>query len=83
MTIAEIIEGVEDQVCHHLNRTSLTELEDENTHDIPAGLKVAIKSLAATYYSNREALSYGEAKKVPYTYEYCLQPYRSYEKKNS
>ena len=80
LVMAEIIEGAEAAITAHLARKSLAELEDETTHDIPADLKVAIKSLAATSYSNRESISFAEAKRIPYTMEYLIQKYKEYDK---
>lgn len=78
LTIAEMIEGAEDVITAHLNRTSLAELEDSATRDIPEGLKTAIKTLVANFYQNRESIAYGQPYRVPLSYEYVLQPYKKY-----
>ena len=78
LTIAEMIEGAEDAVIRHLNRDSYAELVDTSTNDIPSGLKTAIRTMVANLYQNRESIAYGQPYKVPYTYEYLLQPYKKY-----
>lgn len=72
-------ESAEEVLAGHLNVKSMSVYEDENG-DIPQALKTAIKTMVATWYSNREAVSYGQPYQVPYTLIYILQPYKNYTK---
>lgn len=77
LTISEMIDAAEGAVEKHINR-KLSSLEING--DIPADLKTAIKTLAANFYQNRESIAYGQPYKIPYTFEYCLTPYRNLDK---
>lgn len=79
LTIGEIIEGAEDAVEQHIGR-KLASLQDVSTNDIPPSLKTAIKTLAANFYANRESIAYGQPYRVPYSYEYLLQPWKKYDR---
>lgn len=79
LMLAELEESAEQVLAGHLNVESMDVYEDENG-DIPQALKTAIKTMVATWYSNREAVSYGQPFQVPYTLLYILQPYKNYVK---
>lgn len=79
LLLGNLIEAAELSIEHHLN-TTFDSIEDSSTGDIPQDLKTCILSLAATLYNNREAVSYGTPYRVPYTYEYLLQPYKNYSR---
>ena len=79
LMLAELEESAEQVLAGHLNVESMSVYEDENG-DIPQALKTAIKTMVATWYSNREAVSYGQPYQVPYTLLYMLQPYKNYVK---
>lgn len=79
LMLAELEESAEQVLAGHLNVESMSVYEDENG-DIPQALKTAIKTMVATWYSNREAVSYGQPFQVPYTLLYMLQPYKNYVK---
>jgi uncharacterized phiE125 gp8 family phage protein len=79
LLLMELEESAEQVLAGHLNVESMSVYEDENG-DIPQALKTAIKTLVATWYSNREAVSYGQPFQVPYTLLYMLQPYKKYVK---
>lgn len=79
LTLCELEESAEQVLAGHLNVESMSVYEDENG-DIPQALKTAIKTMVATWYSNREAVSYAQNFKVPYTLEYILQVYKNYHK---
>lgn len=79
LLLGDLIEAAEQSIANHLSRKSLAELEDENGN-IPADLKVAIKTMVATLYENRESVAFAETFKVPYTLEYLMTPYRNYDK---
>lgn len=42
-------------------------------------LKHAIMIFGATLYDNRESVSYGQPKAVPYTLEYLIKPFIKYK----
>lgn len=79
LMLAELEESAEQVLAGHLNVESMSVYEDENG-DIPQALKTAIKTMVATWYSNREAVSYGQPFQVPYTLLYMLQVYKNYHK---
>lgn len=79
LLLAELEEAAEDVLTGHLNIESLTVYEDESG-ELPAALKTAIKTITANFYQNRESISYAQAYKVPYTLEYMIQPYKNYQK---
>ena len=72
-------ESAEEVLAGHLNVKSMSVYEDENG-DIPQALKTAIKTMVATWYSNRESISYAQPFKVAYSLEYMLQPFKNYTK---
>lgn len=82
LLLAELEESAEQVLAGHLNVESMSVYEDENG-DIPQALKTAIKTMVATWYSNREAISYGQPYQVPYTLIYVLQPFKNYHKNNT
>lgn len=79
LLLAELEEAAEDVLTGHLNIESLSVYEDE-TGELPAALKTAIKTITANFYQNRESIAYAQAYKVPYTLEYMIQPYKNYQK---
>lgn len=79
--LAELEEAAENTVAAHLNRPSLTALAVDGR--LPADLRLAVKTLVANWYVNREPVSYGTPSKIPYTLEYVLQPYKLYTKDNA
>lgn len=79
LLLAELEESAEEVLAGHLNVESMDVYEDASG-DIPQALKTAIKVMVATLYSNREAVSYGQPFRVPYTLEYVLQPFKNYTK---
>lgn len=81
LLLSDLEESAEQVLAGHLNVESMSVYEDNNG-DIPQALKTAIKTMVATWYSNREAVSFGEPHQVPYTLLYILQPYKNYLKNN-
>lgn len=79
LLLAELEEAAEDILTGHLNIKTLQEYEDESG-ELPAALKTAIKTITANLYQNRESIAYAQAYKVPYTLEYMIQPYKNYQK---
>lgn len=78
LLLAELIEASENVVEQQIMQP-LSDLEDASG-ELPAGLKTAIKEYAATLYENREAVAYGSPNKIPYTFEYLIQPFKKYKK---
>lgn len=76
--LAELEEAAEAAIRHRINR-KLSDIADCQGN-IPDDLKLCIKFLVATWYANREAIAYGEPRKVPITFDYLLQPYINYRK---
>ena len=79
MMLCDLEESAEQVLAGHLNVESMQVYEDENG-DIPQALKTAIKTMVATWYSNRESVSFAQPFRVPYTLEFILQPYKNYTK---
>lgn len=79
LLLAELAEAAEDVLAGHLNIESLEVYENESG-ELPAALKTAIKTITANFYQNRESIAYAQAYKVPYTLEYMIQPYKNYQK---
>lgn len=72
-SVAEL--SVENHIDH-----DLSDLEDEN-HNLPFPLKHAILLFVGTMYANRESVTYGGAKEVPISYNYILDSYKDYSKR--
>lgn len=80
LILADMIDVAEDVVEKYLN-TTYDELEDEDGN-IPDSIIHAIKVMVGNLYNNRESVSFNAVPyRVPYSYEYLLQPYRNYKRK--
>lgn len=77
LIIGEFIEAAEAAIEKHIEQPVITFIEDG---DLNPALKTAIKYLAAHFYMNREAVSYGQPYSVPLSYFYLLQPFKKYRK---
>jgi len=44
----------------------------------PVMLKQAVLLFAAHLYTTRQIVSFGQAYKIPYTYQYLINPYKDY-----
>ena len=75
--LADLITVAEDAVRRDLNVYSLKELEDCSGM-LPACVTQAMLLLVGTLYSNRESVSYGQARPVPHSYEFLLDLCRNY-----
>lgn len=51
---------------------------DFTISEIPIPVKHAGLLLIGNFYANREPVSFGQAYKIPYSYEYLLAPYIQY-----
>lgn len=58
----------------------LTTIAQENGGELPPSLLHAMLLLLATYYANRENVSYASCVEVPKTYQYICDLYRCYGK---
>jgi len=77
----------EDEYLYQLFEVALRAIENHIDQPISnfctdgqleAPLMHAAMLLTATYYQNRESVSYGQALPVPHGYEYLLAPYVNY-----
>ena len=66
----------EDATLKHLNIASFSELGSGD--EIPASVVHAMLLLVGNFYANREPVSYSNAYKLPYSYEYLLNFYKNY-----
>lgn len=73
--LSSLIETAEASVEEYIQQP-LTNKTDESGKLNPM-LKHAIKILAATFYDNREAVSFGQPNPVPYTLDFLLLPHRA------
>ena len=71
-----LLSVAEDSIEMYINQP-LSNFENEKG-ELRKPLYFAIIIHAATLYSNREAVSYGQPKPVPYTFDYLLQPFKKY-----
>ena len=71
-----LLDASESRLEKEINQP-FTEFVDDNG-DLDSSLVAAILIFAGTLYANREAVAYADAKPVPYTLNYLLQPFRKY-----
>ena len=77
--LADMIQASEDIIQKYLN-TTFEDIIDEYG-SLPFSLKQAIKIMVGNLYANRESVSFNAyPSKIPYSYEYLLQPYKSYKR---
>ena len=77
--LADLIKASEAIIEKYLNRSYDDVLDDEG--NLPPPLKQAIKIMVGNMYANRESVSFNAyPSKIPYSYEYLLQPYRKYRR---
>ena len=68
--------AAENAVENHIARP-LSEIMTNGK--IPPAVNHAILLLVGHWYANREAVSFAQGQKIPNSYEYLLQPYKSYK----
>ena len=75
LLLAELIEASEDTISRHIGRRlSDCKLSDGS---LPGSLIQAIKIMVANLYASRESVAFGgNPIKIPYSFEYLLQPFR-------
>lgn len=62
----------EEAVLNYLNRK-----RKDFQREIPEAIKIGILMFAATLYTNRETITYGNANEIPNLYHALLSPYRN------
>lgn len=67
-------EAAEKAVEKHID----TPLSNYAEDGLDGALKIAVLTLIATWYANRESVSFGNPVKLPHGYEYILNLYQSY-----
>lgn len=77
--LADMIQAAEEIIEKYLN-TTYAELESEYG-SIPFPIKQAIKIMVGNLYANKESVSFNAyPSKIPYSYEYLLQPYKNFKR---
>lgn len=71
-----LLNASESRIEKEINQP-FTEFIDQDGKLDPS-LVAAILIFGGTLYANREAVSYADAKPVPYTLNFLLQPFRKY-----
>lgn len=77
--LADMIQASEEIIEKYLNTTFDTLLNENGT--LPFPIKQAIKIMVGNLYTNRESVSFNAyPSKIPYSYEYLLQPYKNFKR---
>lgn len=77
--IEGMIDAAEDVVGKCLN-IDIDTLKNEEGN-IPSAIKHAIKIMVGNLYNSRESVSFNATPfRIPYSFEYLLQPYKNYKK---
>lgn len=79
LLFAELIEAAESAVAKYIGQPIAT-FVDKDSGELDPALRTAIKYLVSNFYENREPVSFTQAYKVCYTYDYLLQPFKKYTK---
>ena len=78
--LSSMIEAAESIIEKYLN-TSFDSLTDDKGN-IPTPIKQAIKIMVGNLYTNRESVSFNAyPSKIPYSFEYLIQPFKNYSRK--
>lgn len=76
--LEEMINTAEAIIEKYLN-VNLTELVVND--ELPYPIKQAIKIMVGNLYANRESVAFNAIPyKIPFSYEYLLQPYKNYKR---
>ena len=70
-----LLDASESRIEKEINQPLSTFVKDEV---LDSALVAAILIFAGTLYANREAVAYNNAKPVPYTLDFLLQPFKKY-----
>lgn len=77
--LADMIQAAEEIIEKYLNTTFDTLLNENGT--LPFPIKQSIKIMVGNLYNNRESVSFNAyPSKIPYSFEYLLQPYKNYKR---
>lgn len=74
--ISELINVAEDVVTKSLNINSLSEIETGGL--LPPAINQAILLLIGNFYANREPVGYSNLSKLPLSYHFLIDCYKSY-----
>lgn len=77
ITLQLYLDVAEESVINYLNYGTDSTSGVTGTN-MPLGVKQGILLLAAHLYTTRQPVSYGQPYKIPYTFEFLLNPYRFY-----
>lgn len=79
LLLAELIEAAEDSISRHIGRRLNELVRCDGT--LPGSLLQAIKIMVANMYASRESVAFGgNPIKIPYSFEYLLQPFKNYKR---
>ena len=80
IALSDMINTAEEIIEKYLN-VSLLSLATDNK--LPYSIKQAIKIMVGNLYSNRESVAFNAIPyKIPFSYEYLLQPYKNYKRES-
>ncbi len=82
--IMTLIDVAKETILQYLDQDeeTLNKIYDKEHNEFTAlPLQQAQLLLIGHFYANREAVSFGIPQKVPYGFEYLLQPYKNYDYK--
>lgn len=82
--IMTLIDVAKETILQYLDQDedTLNKIYDKEHNEFRAlPLQQAQLLLIGHFYANREAVSFGVPQKVPYGFEYLLQPYKNYDYK--
>lgn len=74
--ITSLIKVAEDIVTKSLNINSLAEID--NGGNLPPAINQAILLLIGNFYANREPVGYSNLSKLPLSYHFLIDCYKSY-----
>lgn len=73
-----LLNASESRIEKEINQPLSVFVDEEDKTKLDPSLVAAILIFAGTLYANREAVAYADAKPVPYTLNFLLQPFRKY-----
>lgn len=74
--LAELESAALSAIENHLARPLSEVLTAGN---LPSAISHAARLLIAHWYANRESVGFAQAHEIPLSYQYLLQPYKSYK----
>lgn len=74
-----LIQVAQDVVVHHIDEDIENLVaEHDGREDLPPAITQAMLLYIGTLYAQRESISYGNVKDVPFAYDYLLTLYKNY-----